>query len=170
MSHHFCLHLHVYIYTHIPRLPDSFFQLNHRNLEKLCLFPTYSLSVSFVQWALLLDLGQFHVYLFADHSHGISSWKKPTQLNSMYLQEENENLKDCCTQNKKIRRVGVEVLRGKPLPWMPTSCTKVQGSSSGYPTPLSHFPPVCILGASKWWFKYLGPCHPHDRPAWSYAF
>lgn len=36
---------------------------------------TYSLSICFIQWALLFDLSQLHVHLFADHSHGISSWK-----------------------------------------------------------------------------------------------
>lgn len=38
---------------------------------------TYSLAISLVEWALLFDLGQLHVDLLADHSHGVSTCAMP---------------------------------------------------------------------------------------------
>ena len=84
------MYMCVYSPTHFPQ---NCFQLNQKNVKKFCLSSTYRLSIGFIKRAFLLDLGQLHVHLFADHSHGVPSWKR---LNG-YIQhtpgKENKNLK-----------------------------------------------------------------------------
>lgn len=50
--------------------------MDERQLNSLTetLHYTHSLAIGFIQWTLLLDLGQLHVNLLADHCHGIPSW------------------------------------------------------------------------------------------------